>query len=59
MMGWASLLAAAACPPCILLLIVWNRGSLGWSSMMVAMFFAGAATFATVWSVAVSRSKSV
>ena len=56
-MGWANVLAAAACPPAILILIIWNRGSGVWVAAMGAMFLAGAATFAVAWSVVISRDR--
>lgn len=56
-LGWASVLAAVACPPAIVLLILWNRGASAWLASMLAMFLAGAASFAAIWSVLVSRSK--
>jgi hypothetical protein len=54
-LGWAHVLAAAGCVPTILLLIIWNRSSDGWLASMAAMFLAGAAAFAGIWSVVLSR----
>jgi hypothetical protein len=54
-LGWASLLVAAACPPTILMLTVWNRSPDVWLASMAAMFLVGAASFALVWSVVLSR----
>jgi Na+(H+)/acetate symporter ActP len=56
MVGWASVLAGSACPPMIVLLILWNRGTTAWIASIVAMLFAGAAAFATIWSVRLSRT---
>ena len=58
-MGWANLVAAAACVPGIILTIIGNLSFDGLLAAMAAMFLAGAAAFAVVWSVVVSRSKSV
>jgi hypothetical protein len=54
-LGWASLLAAAACPPSILVLIEWNRGFGVWLASMAAMLLVGAASFGVIWSVLLSR----
>ena len=56
-MGWANIVAAAACVPAIVLLVIGNLSLGALLAAMAAMFFAGAATFALVWSVVVSRSK--
>ena len=55
MLGWASVLAGLGCPPMVLLLILWNRGTVAWTASLLAMLFAGAAAFATTWSVWLSR----
>lgn len=54
-LGWAHVLAAAGCVPTVLVLIEWNRGSGVWLASMAAMFLAGAAAFAGIWSVVLSR----
>lgn len=56
-LGWANVLAAAACVPGILVLIIWNRSSGLLLAAMAAMFLIGAATFGGVWSVVLSRLK--
>jgi hypothetical protein len=53
--GWANVLAGFACPPAIALLIVWDRSAGAWIAAMTAMFLAGAASFAGIWSVVLSR----
>jgi hypothetical protein len=55
-LGWANILAAVARPPAIVL-ILWSRGSSAWLASTLAMFLAGAASFAGIWSVLVSRTK--
>jgi hypothetical protein len=55
--GWANVLAGFACPPAIVLLIVWDRSPGAWIVSMTAMFLAGAASFAAIWSVVQSHSK--
>ena len=56
-LGWANVLAATACVPAILVLIIWNRSSAELLAAMAAMFLAGAATFGGVCSVVLSRLK--
>jgi len=55
--GWANVLAGAACLPTLVLLVLWDRGPGTWIAGMLAMLFAGAASFASVWCLALSRMK--
>jgi hypothetical protein len=55
-MGWANVLAGLAClSASVALLVVWDRGD--WIASLTAMFLAGAASFAGIWSVVLSHSK--
>lgn len=55
LLGWANVMAGAACLPTLVLLVLWDRSSSAWIASMVAMLFVGAASFALVWCLALSR----
>jgi Na+(H+)/acetate symporter ActP len=57
LMGWASVLAGAACLPTLVLLGSWDRSTTSEIAIVIAMFFAGAASFSSAWCLFLSRTK--
>jgi Na+(H+)/acetate symporter ActP len=59
MMGWASVLAGAACLPTVVVLAMWDQSTATHLAQISAAFLVGAGLFGFVWSLALSRSKPV
>jgi Na+(H+)/acetate symporter ActP len=59
LVGWASVLVAAACVPTVVVLALWDRSTATYLAGMSSMFLAGAGSFGLIWSVVLSRSKPV
>lgn len=58
LMGWASVLVAAACVPTIVVLVLWDRSTATHLAELTSMFLAGAGSFGLIWSVVLSRSNA-
>ena len=59
LMGWASVLVAAACLPTVVVLVLGDRSTATHLAELSSMFLAGAGSFGFIWAVVLSRSKPV